>query len=153
MGIPAYNDRSSLRGLLPHQGSMFLIERIAHFDRSGIECLTSTHRDPHNPLRDASGLPVHAAIEYAAQAAGLHGGLLNRAVNPEAPPQQGYLAVISQLHWSVERLDDLPGPLRIRARRTAVTAGGRAYHVDVDHADSPILSGDLVIALMEPAAV
>jgi ABC-type Fe3+ transport system permease subunit len=59
--------------LLPHQGAMFLLERVTRFDADEIECIATSHRDPNNPLRHSNGLPAHAAIEYAAQAAGVHG--------------------------------------------------------------------------------
>ncbi|MGC3979800.1 MAG: hypothetical protein QM808_00895 [Steroidobacteraceae bacterium] len=126
---------------------MFLLDSVLRFDRNEIECRASSHRDLHNPLRHQNRLPAHTAIEYAAQAAGVHGGLLNRELYPDAPAQMGYLAVISNLHWHVERLDDLPEDLHIYARRTAVTPGGRAYHVRIEHQSAPIMSGDLVIAL------
>ncbi len=129
---------------------MFLLEQVERFDRNEIECSAISHRAPDNPLRHGNRLPVHAAIEYAAQAAGVHGGLLNRQLHPDAPAQMGYLAVISNLFWQVQRLDDLPGVLQIHARRTAVTPGGRAYHVSIEHQGVPIMSGDLIIAL-EPS--
>jgi predicted hotdog family 3-hydroxylacyl-ACP dehydratase len=126
---------------------MVLLDLVLRFDDDEIECCASSHRDPHNPLRHQDQLPAHAAIEYAAQAAGIHGGLLNRKLNPGAPAQMGYLAVISDLHWSVDRLDDLPEALHIHARRTAVAPGGRAYRVRIEHRSSVILAGDLTIAL------
>lgn len=129
---------------------MFLLEQVERFDRNEIECSAISHRAPDNPLRHGNCLPAHAAIEYAAQAAGVHGGLLNRQLHPDAPAQMGYLAVISNLLWQVQRLDDLPGALQIHARRTAVTPGGRAYHVTIQHQGDPIMSGDLIIAL-EPS--
>lgn len=133
--------------LLPHRGSMVLLERVTRFDPDEIECTASSHRDPANPLRHMNCLPAHAAIEYAAQAAGVHGGLLNRQLHRDAPTHKGYLAVVSNLRWHVERLDDLPGDLEIRARRTAMTAGGVAYHVQITHREQSVMSGDLVIAL------
>jgi hypothetical protein len=77
----------------------------------------------------------------------VHGGLLNRELYPDAPAQMGYLAVISNLHWNVDRLDNLPDALHIHARRTAVTGGGRAYRVRIEHQSVLIMSGDLIIAL------
>lgn len=140
-------EKSQIATLLPHQGSMFLLDRVTRFDRNEIECRATSHRDADNPLRHDNRLPAHVAIEYAAQAAGVHGGLLNQQMNPHAPAQMGYLAVISNLHWQVERLDDLPGELAVHARRTAVTPGGRAYRVEIRHGGGPIMTGDLVIAL------
>jgi predicted hotdog family 3-hydroxylacyl-ACP dehydratase len=142
--------KSEIEALLPHQDAMFLLEQVQRFDRNEIECIALSHRDPANPLRHDDRLPVHMAIEYAAQAAGVHGGLLNRQLHPDAPAQMGYLAVISNLHWQVERLDDLPGELQIHARRTAVTPGGRAYHVNIQHQGNLVMNGDLIIAL-EPS--
>jgi predicted hotdog family 3-hydroxylacyl-ACP dehydratase len=143
-------EKPEIQALLPHQGSMFLLERVKHFDRNEIHCVATSHRDPRNPLRHDGVLPAQMGIEYAAQAAGVHGGLLNRQLHPEAPAQMGYLAVISNVQWRVARLDNLPGDLDIHARRTAVTPGGRAYHVSIRHGDQEILSGDLIIAL-EPS--
>ncbi|HTP39225.1 MAG TPA: hypothetical protein VMI92_06580 [Steroidobacteraceae bacterium] len=138
----------NLKSLLPHQGAMFLIDDVIAFDRNEITCTASSHQNPDNPLRHAGHLPAHALIEYAAQAAGIHGGLLNRELHPDAPAQMGYLAVVSNLEWRVTRLDDLPGALDIFARRTAVTPGGRAYRVRVEHRNTVILNGDLIIALV-----
>ena len=139
--------KTEIEALLPHQGSMFLLDQVSRFDRNEIECSAISHRDPHNPLRHQDQLPAHVTIEYAAQAAGVHGGLLNRELYPDAPAQMGYLAVISNLRWSVDRLDDLPDALHIHARRTAVTGGGRAYRVRIEHQSVLIMSGDLIIAL------
>ncbi len=140
-------EKSQIEALLPHDGAMFLLDRVCRFDRNEIECSAASHRDPLNPLRQGNCLPVHVAIEYAAQAAGVHGGLLNRELHPDAPAQMGYLAVISQLQWHVARLDDLPDALNIHARRTAVTPGGRAYRVAIHHRQQLIMTGDLIIAL------
>jgi len=55
--------------------------------------------------------------------------------------------VISNAQWTVERLDDLSAELVIHALRTAVTPGGRAYRVRIEHAGQVIMTSDLVIAL------
>jgi predicted hotdog family 3-hydroxylacyl-ACP dehydratase len=140
-------EKHQIEGLLPHQGAMFLLERVTAYDRDKIVCTTRSHVSPTNPLRHDEQLPAHVAIEYAAQAAGIHGGLLNRDLFPDAPAQMGYLAVISNAEWKVERLDDLSEKLIIHALRTAVTPGGRAYRVRIEHAGTTIMNGDLVIAL------
>jgi len=140
-------EKNQIEGLLPHQGAMFLVDRVTTYDRDKITCMTRSHLSPTNPLRHENTLPAHAAIEYAAQAAGIHGGLLNRDLFPDAPAQMGYLAVISNAEWTVERLDDLSEELVIHALRSAVTPGGRAYRVRIEHAGQVIMTGDLVIAL------
>ena len=140
-------EKHQIEALLPHQGAMFLLERAINYDRDQITCSTRSHLNPDNPLRHADCLPAHVAIEYAAQAAGIHGGLLNRDLFPDAPAQMGYLAVISNAQWHVPRLDDLSEELIIHARRTAVTPGGRAYQVRIEHRGDVIMSANLIIAL------
>lgn len=140
-------DRTQIQDLLPHQGHMFLLDGVLSYDGDQIACRSLSHRDLHNPLRTADKLPVHAGIEYAAQAAGIHGGLLNRVTDPQAAPQLGYLAVLSNIEWQVERLDDLPDELHIHARRTAVTPGGRLYRFRIEHRADTVMHGELIIAL------
>lgn len=140
-------DKTQIRDLLPHQGRMFLLDEVIAYDREAIECRASSHRDAGNPLRHMDILPVHAGIEYAAQAAGVHGGLLNRIANPQAAAQLGYLAVLSNIEWQVSRLDNLPEPLCIHAKRVAVTPGGRLYRFRIEHRATSIMQGELVIAL------
>lgn len=137
-------------GLLPHQGAMQLIDHVDSWTRDDIICRTRSHLRADNPLRQGGLLPSHVAIEIGAQAAGIHGGLLNREMFPNAPAQMGYLAVISNAHWTTASLDELNDELVIFARRTAVTPGGRAYRVRIEHHTETIMSADLVIAL-EPS--
>jgi predicted hotdog family 3-hydroxylacyl-ACP dehydratase len=139
--------RHQIESLLPHQGKMFLIDGVRRYDKDEIDCLTVTHQAPGNPLRHAGQLLVHAGIEYAAQASGLHGGLLNRDRDPNAETQMGYLAVVSQVEWQVERLDTLEGPLEIHSRRVALTPGGRLYRFRIGHQGDVVMQGELVIAL------
>ena len=54
--------------------------------RGAIHCLAVDHRDPAHPLRSRGGLLAGAAIEYAAQAMALHGGLLARPPAPARRP-------------------------------------------------------------------
>lgn len=140
-------NKSQILDLLPHQGRMFLLDGVLSYDRDQIECRATSHRDPDHPLRSQGILPVHAGVEYAAQAAGVHGGLLNRLADPQAAPQLGYLAVLSNIEWQVTRLDDLPDPLVIHAKRAAVTPGGRLYRFRIEHRATLVMHGELIIAL------
>jgi len=140
-------EKPQIEPLLAHRGAMFLLERVTRFDGDEIQCTACSHRDPRNPLRDGDRLPAHAAIEYAAQAAGVHGGLLSRRSRPDAPTPMAYLAVVGDVRRQVERLDDLPGDLEIRARCTAATPHGCAYRVEVAHRGRLVMSGELVIAM------
>lgn len=137
-------ERREFEHLIPHAGAMCLLARVLASDAQSIRCEAESHSDPANPLRNARGLPVSAGIEYAAQAVALHAALQRQG----GAVQSGALAVLSDVKWSVERLDDLPGPLRIEATLMAGTAGGRQYSFSVSAAaGDPVLSGVMIVAI------
>jgi predicted hotdog family 3-hydroxylacyl-ACP dehydratase len=138
---------------MPHRGAMCLLERMVAWDEGRIECLARGHRDPAHPLRSASGLMAGMAIEYAAQAAALHGGLLAEAGGTTAPP--GYLASAREVRLGAWRLDDLPAAaddaLCIVAERQAGDAGRLLYAFRIDHGGREIASGRLAVVLEAPS--
>lgn len=135
--------------LIPHSGSMCLIDRILDWDETTIRCSTSTHRSPDNPLSEGGCLHAVCGIEYAAQAAALHGGLLaERAGKPAAP---GVLAAIRQVRMRVHRLDDLPDDLVIAADCQWADAGGLLYDFTVDAGLERVLDGRLAV-ILNPAS-
>ena len=134
---------------MPHRGAMCLLDRMVAWDASRIECLAAGHRDPAHPLRSRSGLMAGTAIEYAAQAAALHGGLMAQASGRAAAP--GYLASAREVRLGAWRLDDLPvaenDALRIVAERQAGDAGRLLYAFRIEHAGREIASGRLAVVL------
>jgi predicted hotdog family 3-hydroxylacyl-ACP dehydratase len=143
---------TEIRACLPHAGAMLLLDKVLHFDVEEIECTASSHRDASNPLRLGDRLPIHVGIEYAAQAAGVHGGLRRRAQGLTDTPAAGLLASCSRFSWNIDRLDKLPDDLHIKARATAVSASAWAYAVRIEHQSVTVLSGELLIALRSPEA-
>ena len=107
--------KQEIRTLIPHCGSMCLLDQVLEWDERSILCTSETHRDLTNPLRRAGRLSSLHAFEYGAQAAAIHGGLRARAAEQIAPPC--YLAGLRDAHLHVTRLDDIAPPLRVRARR------------------------------------
>ena len=137
---------------MPHRGAMCLLQRLVAWDEARIECAAIGHRDPAHPLRSRSGLMASAAIEYAAQAAALHGGLLAEAAGASAPP--GYLASARDVRLAAWRLDDLPvgaagsdDALVVVAERQAGDAGRLLYAFRVQHVGREIASGRLAVVL------
>lgn len=135
--------QAQIRALIPHQGAMCLLEQVSRWDADSIDCLASSHRDEANPLRRDGLLPVSAGIEYAAQAMAVHGGL----VEPGPAPRGGYLAILTNVAWSVARLDDCGETLRVHAERLAVIATGSQYAFRVYDGERLLLAGEAVIAL------
>jgi predicted hotdog family 3-hydroxylacyl-ACP dehydratase len=128
---------------------MCLLDRMLAWDETRIECVANGHRDPAHPLRSRSGLMAGTAIEYAAQAAALHGGLMASAAGASAPP--GYLASAREVKLGAWRLDDLPmtanDALRIVAERQAGDGGRLLYAFRVEHDGREIASGRLAVVL------
>jgi predicted hotdog family 3-hydroxylacyl-ACP dehydratase len=150
-------DHAGIEALIPHRGAMCLLDRMGSCSETRIECTAINHRDPHHPLRTSSGLLASAAIEYAAQAAALHGALHAKGAGTEAAP--GFLASARDVRFAVWRLDDLAPPstrsgadeLRIVASRRAGDATRLLYAFSVEHDGREIVSGRLAVVLQAAA--
>jgi predicted hotdog family 3-hydroxylacyl-ACP dehydratase len=136
--------------LIPHQGRMCLLDRVLDCKPAFITCSASSHRDRSNPLRLNSQLPAPVALEYAAQAAALHGAL-NAA--PGVAGRPGYIASARQLRLLVARLDDVVGDLLVRAETLAGDGRQALYRFELHDADSRLLAdGRFTVVLDTPLA-
>ncbi len=133
----------ALYTLLPHDGRMCLIDELIEWDAQRILCRTRSHLAADNPLRSDQGLDAVHAIEYGAQAIGLHGGRLARAAGE--PARGGVLVSVREVELHRERLDDTAAPLTIEAQR--LLADDRnllyAFALSLDH--EPVASGRAAI--------
>ena len=82
-------------------------------------------------------------VEYAAQAVAVHGGLTSRSEQ-----QKGYLAALRDLVCSVERLDDEPDDLVVRATRVAAESGRLLYDFRIEAGGRELLKGRLSVVLI-----
>ena len=144
-------DRAGIARHIPHSGNMCLLERLEAWDTDTIHCTTTTHADKGNPLRTSGGLLAPCAIEYAAQAMALHGGLI--AVQGE-PPSAGFLASVRNARFAVARLDDIAGALQVHAHRLSGDARQvlYAFHV-TDVLGRMLADGRAVVVLNTPIAM
>jgi predicted hotdog family 3-hydroxylacyl-ACP dehydratase len=121
---------------------MVLLDRVLTWDRDRIVCAATSHLDAANPLRHAGRLAAVCGVEYALQAAALHGALLAEQRQPA-----GYAASLRDIVLHVGFLDD-PGPLRVTAVLALRENFGMVYEFAVDSAaDAPLLHGRFSIAL------
>jgi predicted hotdog family 3-hydroxylacyl-ACP dehydratase len=138
-------DKPAIRALILHAGNMCLLDSVEQWNNERIQCATRTHRDPDHPLRCDGALSAIHLVEYASQAAALHGALLAR--NASAGPAPGMLAAIRNLQLSVDRIDTLPQALTIVAVRRLAQTDGVLYEFQA-LCDSVLLGeGRLAIAL------
>ncbi len=141
-------DRHGIALRIPHTGSMCLLDSLESWDAQTLHCTTRTHLAPEHPMRTASGLLAPCAIEYAAQAMALHGGLL---ADEGATPSAGYIASVRNVQFGVARLDSIAGALHVRATRLSGDARQvmYAFHV-TDEADGMVATGRAVVVLDTP---
>jgi predicted hotdog family 3-hydroxylacyl-ACP dehydratase len=137
--------KAEIRTLLPHAGTMCLLESVLDWDDKSIVCTTNTHRDEANPLRRGGRLSALHALEYGAQAAAIHGGLRARAAGATAPPC--YLAALRDARLHVARLDDLASPLEVRAQRLFGDSGNTIYQCAILASGISVAEGRVTIML------
>lgn len=142
--------REEFAHLIPHQGSMCLIDFIETWDEAAISCRTASHRSPSNPLAVDGRLHGVCGIEYAAQAAALHGGLLRQQLRGRAAP--GRLVAVRDVRLERLRLDDLNEDLRIRADAEWADSRGLSYRFAVTAGLTELLEGRLLV-ILDPESV
>ena len=135
--------RRQLAALIPHAGSMCLLDGVEYWDAEGIRCISWTHLRRDNPLRADGCLSALHAVEYAAQAMAVHGGLLARAA--AHAPRRGYLAGLRDVQLGTDWLHPLEGPLRVVAVRLAGAAGSFLYRFEVTAQDRLVAAGRVTV--------
>jgi predicted hotdog family 3-hydroxylacyl-ACP dehydratase len=143
-------DRANILALIPHQGSMCLLDRVLRWSAHDIVCEARSHLDPENPLRHAGRLGPTSGIEYGLQAAALHGAL--RAGH--LPQAAGFLASLRSVAFYAPRLDDPAlGMLSIIARIEGDSAAGVAYSFRLfAESGRRLLEGRGLISLHSPVS-
>ena len=137
--------KDELASLLPHGGTMRLLDRVESWDDSTIRCCTASHRDLANPLRRGARLDVVAGLEYAAQAMGVHIGLLDG--RSSADGTIGYVGGLRDVMFRIDRLDDCPGELTVDATRLFADDRSFMYRFAVSCHGQEVLAGRASIFL------
>ena len=133
--------RTQIEALVPHAGSMCLLDRVEQWDETRIVCHAATPASGH-PLATAHGVPVVAAIEYAAQATALHGALLDG----RRKARHGMLAKLTDVELSAQWLDKSSGALDIQAELLVRGASACTYSFMVHDASGCRARGRLLVA-------
>jgi predicted hotdog family 3-hydroxylacyl-ACP dehydratase len=139
--------KSEISGLLPHEGVMRLLDSIESWDEKTIHCRATSHRSPGNPLRRGTGLSAMAGLEYAAQAMGIHVGLLNPGRSTKG--LIGYVGAVRDVTIGRERLDDLPDHLTIKADRLLEGESSFMYQFRLSAEGVEIMTGRASIVLKQ----
>lgn len=134
-----------LQTLLPHAGAMCLLDTVEEWSAESITCTTRTHLSNDNPLHRDGRLAALHAIEYAAQAMAIHGALAANGKYGNVP-RQGFLVAVRDVALHVDRLDDLLGPLIVRATQRLANQDGSIYNFAVTHGEQRLCEGRIVVA-------
>jgi predicted hotdog family 3-hydroxylacyl-ACP dehydratase len=115
--------------LIPHAGSMCLLEDVLDWNAEEIRCSALSHTDPANPLRSDAGFASVHLLEYGAQAMAVHGGLLARESGTRVLP--GYLAALHEVVLQQEFIDHVTVPLTVHAQMIATLADSFMYRFSI----------------------
>jgi len=120
--------------LIPHSGSMSLIDKVESWNEKEIYCSSESHLSSNNPLRLNNSLSAIHLIEYGAQSMAIHGGLLSGKSSP------GYLAAVRGAHFHIDTLDNIKGLLYIEAKAELKIDNGAVYGFYIyDHTKTLLL--------------
>ena len=136
--------KAELCQLVPHTDAMCLLHEVTAWDADHITCIAINHNDPANPLRHNGQLPAHCAIEYAAQAMAVHGGL---AAKDKTKPRIGFIGSVRDVKLFAERLDDIPEPLEIEAVKQLADENHSLYELRVCAAGRELMTGRAAVFL------
>ena len=138
-------DRSAIARMIPHTGSMCLLDGVLRWDSDSVLCLSTRYGDHDNPMRRKGGtLGASCGIEIAAQAMAVHGRLLAGSV---APPGKGYLASVRDVVLRADHLHGRSGNLTVEAVLLMGDMAGASYRFTLTCADEELLSGRATIIL------
>ena len=141
-------DRQQIARIIPHGGTMVLIDEVTHWDERRLLARTSSHLRADNPLRDNLGLHIACGIEYAAQAMALHGALQGerRGGQPDRP-RVGLLASVREVTFLARRLDQDPTVLLIEASLLTGDLRVAMYEFAVRSPVRDLLTGRAIVVL------
>lgn len=134
-------NRADIAARIPHSGRMCLLERVLEWDTQHILCSAANHHDMDHPLREAGGLPVWAGIEYAAQAAAVHGALLQDT----GQPRPAVLGKTRNVRPGCEWLDRIASALTLRATALHRDPAGGIYAFEAHGDGALLLQGQFTI--------
>jgi len=134
MHRPLPIEKIHFQDLIPHEGSMVLIDQVDDWDLNRISCSSRSHLLSNNPLIVNNSLSSIHLIEYGAQAMAIHRGLLT------GKSLQGFLAAVRDANFFIDNLDNVHGALHIQAILELKINNNVVYSLNVsDEHGTPLL--------------
>ncbi len=142
-GTDSSIDKEELCKLIPHSGSMCLLDKVEFWNTTSIRCRAGNIHHPEHPLRHQGGFSALAAMELGAQAMAVHGGLIART--ERLPVTPGYLAAIRNAKIHTADLSDSIQPLIIHATRIMGDQNAQLYEFNIFSAGKSIVSAKATV--------
>ena len=138
-------DRAAIERLIPHSGSMCLLDTVVEWDSDTIVCGTASHRRADNPLLDSDGrLPAVILVEYGAQAAAVHAGLLQQTIGQGAT---AYIGAVKDLQLHAAVVDASIDVLQIQAQCLLTNNDGAIYRIQCGTEHCSLVTARVLLVL------
>ena len=138
-------DRATIERLVPQGGAMCLLHEVTNWTPASIVCAADAPGAGH-PLARDSRVPAIASCEFAAQAAAIHGALIELSLGPKA----GVLAKLMDIELHAQ--DFPPGSgVVVRAEMLSRVSAGCLYAFEVSAGERPVCDGRLMVAFGAPS--
>jgi predicted hotdog family 3-hydroxylacyl-ACP dehydratase len=138
--------RADIERMLEHAGDMCLLTSVTTWDEQQIRCSAPAPQAGHPLMRDGR-LPAIAGAEYAAQAAALHGALLDSV----STPRPGMLANVRDVTFHRTWFPAGDESLTVQATVLSRSDSACMYSFDVASGREAVTSGSLMVVFLEQA--
>lgn len=138
-------DRAQIAALIPHGDSMCLLDEVIAWDERQIHCRSHHFANAANPLFDDGQLDTVLLLEYGAQAAAVHAGLLQSRLGEARP---AYIGAVKDVEL-LAAIADNSGALDLHAQCLLSSSQGAIYELVAQQAGSTLLRGRLILSQPE----
>ncbi len=140
-------EKAQLEKLIPHGQSMCLLDAVEFWDRQQIRCRAKSVFKRNNPMLENGHLYTAALIEYGAQAAAIHSGLIGgiQGKGPTAAPRPAYLGAVRGARFFVEQVADNVDQLSVSAQMLLNNTDGAVYTFCVSNGSESLVEGRLTV--------
>ncbi len=140
-------DRAAIADLIPHGSAMCMLDGLISWDGELIQCCSDRHRAADNPLLESGVIPGACLVEFCAQAAALHGALLQHEMPGQTPAPVLYLGAVKQLQLHRQTIDRSLPTLQIFAQCAVASSSGSIYQISAMAGADQLLQGRIVLAI------
>lgn len=130
-----------IAAMIPHGRGMSMISEIVAWDANTIHCRSTRLADADNPLCENGELGSIVLIEYAAQAAAIHGALLNSALGEQRP---AYIGAVKNVELFLQQANNREA-IDIHADCLMNNGAGAIYEVAIQQ-QTMLLRGKLILS-------